>query len=220
MPVPVAYRPFNTGTAPDRVLPQRVRHPLFALLGLRPLASQHSEAEDRLLRRYAQRAGRVLVEIGVAEGGSAVSLREEMPADGCLYLIDPFFRGRLPFTSATRLVAHRAVDSVSRGQVVWLEQYSFEAVRSWPAERAIDLLFIDGDHSEQGCRRDWDEWHGFVRPGGYVIFHDSCLFAGGWTTPDDGPVRVVQSLFHGARPLPGWRIVETADSVVVVERLP
>ena len=35
----------------------------------------------------------------------------------------------------------------------------------------IDLLFVDGDHSYEGVVRDL-VWTTYVRPSGYVIFHD------------------------------------------------
>ena len=38
--------------------------------------------------------------------------------------------------------------------------------------RKLDLLFIDGDHSEYFVQNDWDRYSKFVRPGGMVVFHD------------------------------------------------
>lgn len=35
-----------------------------------------------------------------------------------------------------------------------------------------DLLFIDGDHSYAGVRRDYELWRDLVRPGGYIVLHD------------------------------------------------
>jgi len=51
--------------------------------------------------------------------------------------------------------------------VVWVERFSFEAVKSWKAP--IDLLFIDGDHSEAGVLQDWEDWSPFVIADGVVI---------------------------------------------------
>jgi cephalosporin hydroxylase len=36
----------------------------------------------------------------------------------------------------------------------------------------LDMLFIDGDHTEQGCRKDWRMYRDCVHPGGLIIFHD------------------------------------------------
>lgn len=36
----------------------------------------------------------------------------------------------------------------------------------------IDLLFIDGDHSYEGVRADWEAYAGLLRPGSVVAFHD------------------------------------------------
>ena len=48
----------------------------------------------------------------------------------------------------------------------------------------IDLLFIDGDHSYEGCKADWDLYIGMVKSGGCVVFHDS-----GWA---EGVVKVIE----------------------------
>jgi len=36
----------------------------------------------------------------------------------------------------------------------------------------IDLLFIDGDHTYEGVKRDWEMYSSLVRPGGMIVFHD------------------------------------------------
>jgi predicted O-methyltransferase YrrM len=36
----------------------------------------------------------------------------------------------------------------------------------------LDLLFIDGDHTYDGVRRDFEMYSGCVRPGGMIAFHD------------------------------------------------
>ena len=39
--------------------------------------------------------------------------------------------------------------------------------------KAFDLLFIDGDHSYEGCTNDLENWYPDLAPGGHVILHDS-----------------------------------------------
>jgi len=44
---------------------------------------------------------------------------------------------------------------------------------------AVDVLFIDGDHSYEGVASDWDMYHHLAKPGGIIAFHDSaCCFGG------------------------------------------
>jgi len=189
-------------------------HPVYAWLGMRPVVAQHTAEEHSALGRWA--TGRSsIVEIGVAEGVSAIALRQRMSEDGTLYLIDPFHLSRIPVFNFTKRAAHRAVGSVTRGKTVWIQNFSSKTSQSW--NKPIDLLLIDGDHSEEGVRLDWAEWSPFVVPGGIVIFHDARLFEGGWTTPDNGPVKLVDDLFR-RQMIPGWEIVEEIHSLVVVKR--
>jgi predicted O-methyltransferase YrrM len=36
----------------------------------------------------------------------------------------------------------------------------------------ISVLFIDGDHSYEGCKRDIEAWYPNVKKGGVMLFHD------------------------------------------------
>lgn len=36
----------------------------------------------------------------------------------------------------------------------------------------VDLLFIDGDHTEKGVEADYRDYHHLVKPGGIIAFHD------------------------------------------------
>ena len=37
---------------------------------------------------------------------------------------------------------------------------------------SLDLLFIDGDHTYEGVKQDYEIYKKFVRPGGCIVFHD------------------------------------------------
>ena len=61
----------------------------------------------------------------------------------------------------------------------------------------MDLVFIDGDHSYEGCREDWEMWRDHVAPGGFAAFHDARAGRpGGRGAP--GPTRVVDETFRSA----------------------
>jgi predicted O-methyltransferase YrrM len=194
---------------------KKLKHPLFAWTRLRPIFAQHTSLEHDALQRNASGC-RCIVEIGVAEGASALALREVIASEGTLYLIDPFHLSRFRWINAQRRAAKTAVSYCSTAKVNWIEQFSFDAIKGW--SRPIDFLFIDGDHAEESVLRDWSEWNGFVRPGGRVAFHDARIFENGWPTASDGPVKVVQSLFR-AQKLPNWRIIAEVHSLVIVERI-
>ncbi|MCS5694107.1 class I SAM-dependent methyltransferase [Cyanobium sp. FGCU-6] len=57
-----------------------------------------------------------------------------------------------------------------------------EQIRSITSE--LDLLLIDGDHSYEGVKADWEAYKALLREGSTVVFHDI-----GWA---EGVKRVVQ----------------------------
>jgi methyltransferase family protein len=190
-----------------------LRHPFFAWAGLRPAMAQHTEAEHRVLERYA--SGREsLVEIGVAEGASAMALRTSMNPRGTLYLVDPFHLSRVPLLNFLRRAAKRTVFVKLGPSVVWIEAFSHDAARSW--DQPIDFLLIDGDHREEAVEQDWNDWAPHVVKDGVIAFHDARLFPYGWTSADYGPVRFVEKMFRDASS--DWVISDEIDSLVVVCR--
>jgi len=53
-------------------------------------------------------------------------------------------------------------------------QTALDRVKSLFADEPIDFLFIDGDHTYEGVKMDFDMYSPLVRPGGIVAFHDIC----------------------------------------------
>lgn len=53
-----------------------------------------------------------------------------------------------------------------------LRGYSGELRKDWPQEKKIDFLWIDGDHSYKGIKRDIQDWVPLVRKNGFICFHD------------------------------------------------
>ena len=188
--------------------------PLGALFGMRPPRGQHTAAEAEALARHVS-GRRSVVEIGVAEGISAGIMRSAMDPAGVLWLVDPFF-SRSPI-SPVQVVARRVVRGAGSTEVRWIRKLSHEAAAGWVDP--IDFLFIDGDHAEEACERDWEAWSPHVVPGGRVAFLDSAVSATSHAAPDWGPVIVVDRLFRQPGVSnPEWSIVDVVDSLTVVER--
>jgi predicted O-methyltransferase YrrM len=215
MPLPQRVRRL----APDRLRYSIHLRAVALASGLVPPRTMHSPAEAALLAELA-RDRRIAVEIGVYEGSSAVVLCGALPPDAELHLIDPFtgnallpgWRG-VPF--ATRRVVARAARGHGGPHLHWHIALSAEVAAAW--SRPVDLVFIDGDHSEQGCRLDWDLWSRLVAPGGVVVFHDAREgTAAGGGLP--GPTAVVDAVFRNPSPPAGWRVRAEVETAVAVER--
>jgi predicted O-methyltransferase YrrM len=206
---------------PDRLRDDVRLRALFVGAGVIPPRTMHSDDDAAVLRAVA-RGRRRVVEIGVYEGSSAVVLCEVLDAGAELHLIDPFGQqgSALPAgwgatEGASKRVVARAKRRADGPRVTWHVDYSAAVAARW--SEPVDLVFIDGDHSEEGVRADWDGWHGFVAPGGAVLFHDARLTqTGGRGLP--GPTAVVDGLFRGPSAVAGWRIEREADRMVAVVR--
>jgi len=83
----------------------------------------------------------------------------EAPRQRRLISIDP-----VPTAEATALIERAGLT-----KYVAFVNYRSDAVK---VQGELDLLFIDGDHSYEGCARDVMQYVPFVRPGGYFILHD------------------------------------------------
>jgi predicted O-methyltransferase YrrM len=65
-----------------------------------------------------------------------------------------------------------------------------------PPPGAIRLLFVDGDHSYEGARADFERWGALVAPGGRVLFHDA-VDTGGYGNVYPGVARAVAEIGDG-----------------------
>ena len=124
----------------------------------------------------------VCVEIGAALGKSAcyigMALKEN--GSGVLYSIDPHEptdwndRGAV---NSLEIFKNNITTLGVADRVNIIRSYSQDAARSW--NRPIDFIFIDGDHSYEGVKRDWELFVPHVKPFGVVVFHDTI-----WDLPD------------------------------------
>jgi predicted O-methyltransferase YrrM len=60
---------------------------------------------------------------------------------------------------------------------------------------AVDLLFIDGDHSYEGVKADFTHWIDVVKKGGHILFHDGST-ARRYTTVHPGIKKFIKEIEH------------------------
>lgn len=144
------------------------------------LEGQTSEQECRLLFELASQVEQgCIVEVGSYRGRSTVALAYGVIASGSLapvYALDPHepFQGILGrlFGPKDRCAFFRNMLNAGACEVVRLVNLSSEVVTAnWPFP--VSLLWLDGDHTYEGVRRDFDCWDPHVVKGGVVAFHDS-----------------------------------------------
>lgn len=61
----------------------------------------------------------------------------------------------------------------------------------------IDLLFIDGDHSYDAVKTDWETYKWFMKPGSIVVFHDW-----GWSEDVQRVIEEVKPVLNNYESLP------------------
>ena len=51
------------------------------------------------------------------------------------------------------------------------DRRTFDQVKARLGGQMLDFVFIDGDHTYDGVRRDFELYEPLVRPGGIIAFH-------------------------------------------------
>ena len=109
------------------------------------------------------------VEIGRFKGGSTFLIASALKPGGRLLSID--LHSALSADGVKyddELV--EALRKVGRAQNVEL---IVADNRTYPnAALSLDFLFIDGDHSYEGVKQDFEHWAGTLKVGGHLLFHD------------------------------------------------
>jgi cephalosporin hydroxylase len=129
-----------------------------------------------LLELLEQLRPRTVVEIGTDEGGTLLLWTRVAAPDALFVAVDARPLGMLGRFSAYAVVRRGLARGQQHIELVMpadsQSEATVERVRGLTGDRPVDFLFIDGDHSYEGVKRDFEPWGPLVRPGGIIAFHD------------------------------------------------
>ena len=151
---------------------------------------------------FAEQPRRVL-EIGTGNGGTLFALAWAAAPGARILSIDLTLYPTERRSLYRRFVAGRRVDAWAADS--HLEQTRDRVVEHFGHE-PLDLLFIDGDHTYDSVRRDYELYAPLVGEGGIVAFHD--IVEGPYEAVGDAP-----RFWREARPSlePALELVEAWD---------
>ena len=150
--------------------------------------------EAALLYGLARRvpAGAAVAEIGRFKGGSTLLLASALPDGAELWSYDLHVALRADLSGPqldSELSA--ALERYGLRDRVHLVVGDSRVVE--PPPRAPVLVFVDGDHSYEGARADYERWSRLVAPGGHLLFHDA-VDSGGYGNTYPGIARLVDEI--------------------------
>jgi len=143
-----------------------------SLRNLKPLQIP-SEMEE-LLSIVKKSHPKIILEIGTAKGGTFFLLSQIASEDAHLISVDlPAEKGGYPnwkipfyksFAKKNQKIELIKKDSHSKE--------TLERIKKILKDRKIDFLFIDGDHSYEGVKKDFKIYAPLIRENGLIAFHD------------------------------------------------
>lgn len=142
-----------------------------------PFKRHTSSAETHYLYHICKTIGNgIFVELGTMHGGNTVTMAHGIQA-GKLYTIDLFDL----FHGATVSLAKRIPSMLDEyfKSLNFTKDLQINIIKGDTStsidkvSEPIDFLFIDADHSYEGCKKDWEAWNSKVKVGGIVAFHDT-----------------------------------------------
>ena len=115
----------------------------------------------------------VIVEIGSFKGKSTCFIAEGIGNKKMqFFCIDPWMDGLMQERGDA--ISNKFLQNTKkyRDRFSILRGFSYEVIKDWPAQRKIDFLWIDGDHSYEGVKKDILNWIPLVKKNSFICFHD------------------------------------------------
>ncbi|MFX1393423.1 MAG: class I SAM-dependent methyltransferase [Promethearchaeota archaeon] len=137
---------------------------------------QKKKEISELCKIISKIRAKIILEIGTAQGGTLFLLSKLANSDSVILSIalpsvgkdQGYFSYRIPFykSFASNNQKIRLIRKNSHDPATLVK------VKKILKEKEIDLLFIDGDHSYEGVKQDFEMYAPLVKKNGIIAFHD------------------------------------------------
>lgn len=131
---------------------------------------------EQLLSLIQQRAPSKILEIGTANGGTLFLFARVAAPNATLLSLDlpagNYGGGYSPIRIPLYLSFARNKQKIFLLRGNSHDRSNVDRVTNRLGEAKLDFLFIDGDHSYEGVKKDFELYSPLVRSGGVIAFHD------------------------------------------------
>lgn len=140
-------------------------------------AIQKSKELDLMLKYVADAQPRIIVEIGTKEGGTLYALCQVAPDNALIISIDSCWETYALSAQLNSDDEFYASFCKPSQELRFLhadthDDTTLQYLKNLLAGDPINFLFIDGDHTYKGVKRDWVMYSPLVADGGMVALHD------------------------------------------------
>jgi hypothetical protein len=112
---------------------------------------------------------KVTVDLGIDYGYSLIAFAHSNP--GKVFGIDGFEGDVWTGQRNTYDQVSDHIKKLQLNNVTLIKGFFDDVVKTWDTK--IDLLHIDGFHSYEAVKNDFEKWSGFVNSTGVILFHDT-----------------------------------------------
>lgn len=148
----------------------------FNLISFNIKPSQVKKEISELLKILRDKKPKTILEIGTANGGTLYMFAKIADPDAVLISMDlpggPFGGGYQKWKSPFYRSFAQPGQKIHLLRADSHQKTTADKVKEILGDSKLDFLFIDGDHTYEGVKRDFEIYAGFVKKGGIAALHD------------------------------------------------
>jgi predicted O-methyltransferase YrrM len=148
----------------------------FEYFGVSIKPGQNRQEISQLLEVLERDPPRRLLEVGTYLGGTLFLFANVAAKDAHIISLDlPHGVNRMGYPEVRGTLFKRFATGGQKMDLIQIDSHTrpaLDAVEKALAGSKLDFLFIDGDHTSEGVRKDFEMYSPLVRKGGIIAFHD------------------------------------------------